>query len=121
MKIPEDAEYPTSMIVVGQFLDNVLKTHSLSPMSSVKCVSSYSHQRELSQPLYCCPAYSKTEVVCLIVGLFCGIPESYQVLRCHASTTEEELTLFLKRLRVHKAHYLVLNVNKLSFKVQEVY
>ena len=115
------------MLVVGQFLSVLLRDHTLPRRCSVskeQLLSIPRHIRSVStyfaQPLYFCPTYSQTDFLCLILNLFSGIPESYQVLRCQATTTEEELSLFLKRVEKHHAHYLMLDVNKLSFKQQEV-
>lgn len=60
------------------------------------------------------------DFICLILKVFSGIPGAYQVLRCQATTTEEELSLFLERVKQHHTHYLMLDVNKLPFKLQEV-
>ena len=115
------------MRVVGMFLSVLLQNHALPRRCSVskdKTLSFPRHIRNfsnyLAQPLYFCPTYSQTDFLCLILNLFNGIPESYQVLRCQATTTEEELGLFLKRVEQHMAHYLMLDVNRLPFKLQEV-
>ena len=115
------------MRVVGMFLSVLLQNHTLPRRCSVnkdKILSLPRHIRNfntyLAQPLYFCPTYSQTDFLCLILNLFNGIPESYQVLRCQATTTEEELGLFLKRVEQHTAHYLMLDVNRLPFKLQEV-
>ena len=115
------------MLVVGKFLNVLLRDHALPRRCSVSKEQVQSlprHMRSIScsfaQPLYFCPTYSQTDFLCLILNLFSGIPESYQVLRCQATTTEEELGLFLKRVEKHRAHYLMLDVNKLPFKLQEV-
>ena len=42
------------------------------------------------------------------------------MLRCQATTTEYELSLLLKRARTQPNLYLMLGVNKLSMKLQEV-
>ncbi len=114
------------MLVVGKFLDGLLLNHTLPRRCSIKETRSMSLPRHRSltssfaQPLYFCPAYSQADFLCLILNIFFGVPESFQVLRCQATTTEEELSLFLKKVCHHHAHYLVLDVNKLPFKLQEV-
>ena len=118
------------MLIVGMFLSVLLLSHTLPRRCSVnkdKALSlpGHGHIRNfssyLAQPLYFCPTYSQTDFLCLILNLFNGIPESYQVLRCQATTTEEELGLFLKRVERHKDHYLMLDVNRLPFNLQEVH
>lgn len=119
------------MLGVGQFLDVLFTNHTLP------CRGSSLQQRSLSlpqhhhhhssgsghapfsQPLYSCPTYSQLDFLRLILNIFSGVPEAYQVLRCQTSTTEEELSLFLKRAEQHHAHYLMLGVNRLPFKLQE--
>lgn len=117
------------MQVVGHFLNLLLQDHALPRRCSTKDLHSLPrHQRGATpyqfqaQPLYYCPSpsYSQLDFLCLILGVFSGLPEAYQVLRCHSNTTEEELSLFLKRVEQRHTHYLMLDVNKLPFKLQEV-
>lgn len=112
------------MEVVGKFMDMLFKDdHSLpqrclvKPSLSCHIRSTTSHSVQL---LYSCPTHSQLDLICLILNIFSGIPEAYQVLHCKASTTEEELSRFLQRVEKHRAHYLVLDVNRLPFKLQEV-
>ena len=116
------------MLVVGQFLDVLFTNHTLPCRSSSlqqRSLSLPRHHRSasghapFSQPLYSCPTYSQLDFLRLILNIFSGVPEAYQVLRCHTNTTEEELSLFLKRAEQHHAHYLMLGVNRLPFKLQE--
>lgn len=107
------------MQVVGQFLEDLFSHPSVKNNLSLP-YQTYSVSNHFAQPLYSCPNYSQMDFVCLILTVFSGIPESYQILRCHKATTEEELNLFLVRVETHCAHYLILNVNKLQFKLQEV-
>ena len=114
------------MLMVGQFLDSLLKDHSLpqySPIFSPDLMSIPRHHfssKISKQPLYFCSSYSNANCLCFILEIFSKIPEAYQVLRCQTTTTEEELELFLKRAQTQPNHYLVLGINKLSFKLQEV-
>lgn len=107
------------MLVVGQFLNDLLLNHTL-PQSVYPPGRNSSSSDDFSQPLYSCPHYSQKDFLCLILSIFSGVPESYQVLRCQASTTEEELSIFLKRAENCHAQYLMLNINTLPFKLQEV-
>lgn len=122
--VSADASF-SPMLVVGQFLDALFQDHVLPRRCSVKdSMSLPRHLRSITshfaQPLYSCPTYSQMDFLCLILNLFSGVPEAYQVLRCQPSTTEEELSLFLKRVGHHHSHYLMLGVNRLPFKLQEV-
>ena len=111
----EDATSP--MLVVGQFLNILFQT--LSPQ---KFLVNYFQQKSdiANQPLYYCPSSSQVDHISLILNVFSGSPQPYQMLHCRATTTEEELGLFLKRVEKHPAHYLMLAVNELPFKLQEV-
>ena len=106
------------MQVVGQFLEDLFDQSLVKSMSLPHQTYSISHH--FAQPLYSCPNYSLMELIGLILKVFSGIPETYQVLRCQDTTSEEELNLFLSRVEIHHAHYLVLNVNNLPFRLQEV-
>lgn len=70
--------------------------------------------------LHYCPSYSQAELIQIIVSIYDGVPESFEVFRCRPSSTEEELSLFLKRVAKHPLQFLLLNVNHLPFKLQEV-
>lgn len=107
------------MQVVGILLEDLF-SHPLVKGSLSLPHQNYSISHHFSQPLYSCPNYSQMDFVCLIIKIFSGIPETYQLLRCQKTTAEEELNLFLKRVEIHHAHYLLLNVNELPFKLQEV-
>ena len=101
----------SSMVVVGKFLDVLLQSLT------------YSHRVSLSianHSLYSCSSLTTKEIICLIIGIFDGIPEPYRVLRCQSTTTENEVTMFWNRSSKLKADYLVLNFNKLPLTVQEV-
>jgi len=117
------------MLIVGQFLHHLFQNHTLPCLSprSVRETISIARPRSATktkmtshQPLFFCPAYSHATHLCLMLEVFSGIPEPYQLLRCQASTSEEELELFVKRAQNEINHYLVLDVNKLPFKLQEV-
>lgn len=121
---PEHASDSTTapMEVVGQFLDCLLKGHTL-PQKTKGIISSHHLQsvsNHFSQPLYYSPSSSQINFVCLILKVLSGVPESYQIMRCQASTTAEELNLFLRRVETHRMQYLMLCINKLPFELQEV-
>ena len=112
------------MHVVGEFLGMVFCNHSLPKR----------HDESTSQPLYVskpsspaptqllhyCPGYSQGQLIRLIVSIYNGVPEAFEVFHCHPASTEEELSRFLKRVAKHPLQYLVLEVNRLPFKLQEV-
>ena len=106
------------MLLVGHFLSILLKDNVLPQRCSTLNVPQ--HHLVDPQPLYSCLTYSQMDFICLILKIFSGLPESYQVLRCQTTTTMEELSLFEKRVENLHAHFLVLDFNKLPFKLQEV-
>ena len=102
------------MHVVGTFLGMVFNNHSL-PKRCGESVSS-----DPPQLLHYCPKYSQLQLICLIVSIYNGVPEAFEVFHCHPSSTEEEIRLFLKRVAKHPLQYLILEVNLLPFRLQEV-
>ena len=111
-----------AMLTAGEFLNIVFEDHNLPQRCLIKNTLSHSSHAAgyFAQPLYPCSVHSQQHVICLVLGIFSDIPESYRVLQCNKSTTEEELKRFLKRVEKHRGHYLVLDVNRLPFKLQEV-
>ena len=110
--------------VVGMFLETVFSEHSLPNRCGVGLSRSHTFSQlsspEVSHLLHYCPGYSQAQLIQLIVSIYDGIPEAFEVFRCHYSSTKEELSLFLERLAKHPLRYLILGVNLLPFKLQEV-
>ena len=107
------------MLEVGIFLNSILKDHARHSIMESPCLPS-NRAGEFSQPLYSCHTYTQMDLICLILSIFSRIPNTYEILHCKVSTTDEELGLFLKRVEKYCAQYLMLDVNKLSLKLQEV-
>ena len=101
------------MHVVGEFLEVVFNNQSLLK----RC---FSQPCCVSQLLHYCPGYSQAQLIRLVVSIYGGVPETFEVFRCHPSSTKEELSLFLKRMVKHRLQYLILEVNRLPFILQEV-
>ena len=106
------------MRVVGTFLGMVFNNHSL-PKRCGENVSRHSSS-DPTQLLHYCPRYSQLQLICLIISIYDGVPEAFEVFHCHPSSTEEEIRLFLKRVAKHPLQYLILEVNLLPFRLQEV-
>lgn len=107
------------MLIVGKFLEILFLSPQRFLVSNTQ--SLFQQQPDIgSQPLYYCPSSSLVDLTSLILAVFSGVPQPYQVLRCQATTTKEELGLFLMRVEKHPAHYLMLTMNELPFKLQEV-
>ena len=112
------------MCVVGTFLEKVFSNHSLPNRCGVGLSRSYylpqPSSLKLPQLLHYCPRYSQAQLIQLTVSIYNGVPDTFEVFRCHPSSTEEELSLFLKRVAKHPLNYLILEVNRLPFRLQEV-
>ena len=106
------------MHVVGEFLEVVFNNHFL-PKRCGEAVSQRTSP-DLTLLLHYCPGYSQAQLICLIVSIYDGVPEPFEVFHCQPSSTEEELSLFLKRVAKHPRQYLILEVNRLPFRLQEV-
>ena len=113
--------------IVGGFLKNLFEEHLLphrcqvtSPLRPRSITASLSVAQEFVQLLHFCPNYTQDRLIRVIVGLYDGVPESFEVFHCRPTTTEEELNLFLKRASKYPLQYLILEVNKLPYKLQEV-
>ena len=112
------------MHVVGEFLGMIFNNHSLpkrcSEILSWPLSISRHSSSEPTQLLHYCPGYSQAQLIRLIISIYDGVPEAFEVFRCRPSSTEEELGLFLKLVTKHPLQYLILEVNQLPFKLQEV-
>ena len=122
----EENEVPVK--IVGTFLNSLFEDHSLphrchpsSPLLRPRSITgSLSLVQEFTQLLHFCPGYTQDGLIRVIVGLYSGVPESFEVFHCRSNTTEGELNLFLKRAAKFPLQYLILEVNKLPYKLQEV-
>ena len=110
------------MHLVGKFLQTVFSNHSLPKRCGLSLPQPCSVHSfpETTQLLHYCPGYSQTQLIHLIISIYDGVPEAFEVFRCHSSSSKEELSLFMKRMAKHPLQYLILEVNQLSFKLQEV-
>ena len=72
--------------------------------------------------LHSCPGYSQSQIIRLIIHIYGGVAEPFEVLRCQRNTTKEEIQLFLNPMRAMKRpfQFLILEVNKLAYQLQEV-
>ena len=125
----EETDDDVPVKIVGAFLKYLFVDHSLphrcrpsSPLLRPHSItSSLSLTQEFVQLLHFCPGYTQDSLIRVIIGLYDGVPESFEVFHCRPNTTEEELNLFLKRAAKFPLRYLILEVNKLPYKLQEVY
>ena len=65
--------------------------------------------------------FSLEELVCVIVNIYKGrLPRPYEFFRCHENTTTHQLKLFITRAANHPLTFVILGVNLLRIKLQEV-
>lgn len=115
----------TYMHVVGIFLSELFKTIGVSAQSPSRRrppTSNHITPSHSTHVLHSCCGFSQNQLVRLIISIYGGIPEPFEVFHCQQTTTEEELRLFLnpKRPTRHPFQYLILEVNNLQYQLQEV-
>ncbi|KAL5475165.1 hypothetical protein EMCRGX_G027231 [Ephydatia muelleri] len=102
----------TPMHAISMFLSALLLNHSLPtriPMTSVAA----------QIVVHSCPGFTQTELIPIILSIFNGVPEPFQIFRCQSSSTQVELDLFLRRAATFPIPHLILEVNRLPFQLQE--
>lgn len=113
------------MEIVGGFLGDLLQNHtpprrSTEIMRRPSTVIQFPGTSDANQFLHHAPKYRQSQLIRLIVSIYGGVPESFEVFHCRSSSTKEELSLFLERIERKPLRYLILEVNKLPFGLQEV-
>ncbi len=111
---------------VGTFLAALFKDTKLSDSSLQQRRTLSPLTRSMSQQsthiLHACQNFSPSQLIRTVIGIFGGVPEPFEVFHCRPSVTEEELRLFLNPTRATKQpfQFLILEVNKLQYHLQEV-
>lgn len=114
------------MHLVGSFLDTLFNHDALCGYSlKARRMSSSLARSVASQSthfLHSCQGFTQAQLLQQIVSIFGGVPEAFEVFHCRLTTTEEELRLFLdpKRATKQPFQFLILEVNRLPFQLQEV-
>ena len=130
-KIPElftDQRGLTPMHQVGALLSALFKDSDLSTsyLKWRRSTISSSLSCSVSQPsthiLHSCQHLTPNQLVRMILQVFGGVPEPFEVFHCRPTVTEEDLRLFLNPKRATKRPFLklILEVNKLPYQLQEV-
>ena len=72
--------------------------------------------------LLCSTGFTQSQLLQLIISIYGGVPEAFEVYHCRPTSTEEELRMFMNPRRATKRpfQYLILEVNKLPYRLQEV-
>ena len=125
---------PMPMPRVGEFLKSLLNDVELTTFCTPKrylkgavphtptSIPSWStvHQFVVSVELHYTPGFDKTQLLSIIFGIYCGVPESFEFFRCSSDTTELDLKRFVERIWKHARTYMMFGVNNLSLHLQEV-
>ena len=126
--IHTDLESRTPMHVLGQLLNTICSHRLLTPhllKQRTNCQSKPTLGPQISQrnlyQLHYGPSYNSSQIIRMIIEIYQGVPEGFAVFHCRSTTSAEELTLFIERMRHYHLPYLVLQVNQLPFKLQEVH
>lgn len=98
------------------FLDTLFLFHVL-PTSRVQTLARSEGSHVVLHRLHGC---SNAELIQLIITIYDGIPEPFEVFYCQNVPTQKELDLFLERARRFPRQYVMLEVNKLPYPLQEV-
>ena len=102
------------MALVGEFLDDVfngLETKSILPI----------HQKpRRDNELFDASNLTQSQLLRLILSVYDGLPDPFQLFRCSSSTQEMDLRIFMKRVILFPGRYLIVFVNYLSYPLQEV-
>ena len=116
----------TPMHVVGSFLAALFQNFELSTYTlkhrRPSSVLSRSPSSQSAHILHSCQGFTQSQLLRLIISIYGGVPEVFEVFHCRHNTTEEELRLFLNPKRATKRpfQYLILEVNRLPYQLQEV-
>lgn len=112
----------TPILAVSMLLSALLQNHSLPTRIKpvVKKLARTSVSPEESHVLHSCPGFTQKELILVILRIFGGVPEPFQIFRCQPSSTQEEISLFLQRSIKFPIPHLIIEVNKLPFHLQEV-
>ena len=121
------------MEAVGSFLTNlfqVLNREIFCPLPKRydDDLAEFSHSPTLSpypeltfvDVLHSALDFTQGELIGLVLRIYGGPPEPFELLHCDNYTTEDDVKLFIKRVCQHPRRYLVLEVNQLPFQLQEV-
>ena len=113
----------TPFYVVGEFLNKIFRDSTLPRRcNSVHPPNRIGHvlPKKSNNILHFCPEYPQAKIIRVIIEIYDGIPESFEVFHCQSTTTEEQLDQFMKKASIYARRYLVLDVNTLPYKLQEV-
>ena len=132
-KFDYESEASIPLRVCGIFLDALFKHSEILEYSPQRYKDEIylSSSAQICQPtlyfthsmefLHSALNFSQEKLICVIVNIYKGrLPQPYEFFRCHANTTTHQLKLFLTRAANHSLTFVILGVNLLRIKLQEV-
>ena len=66
--------------------------------------------------------FTQTQTILLVLSIYKGLPEALELLHCTTATTEQDIYLYMERVRKspRARKYVVLDIHVLPFHLQEV-
>ena len=119
--------------VVGKFLHSIFEDDLLLPAIRLYAIvppqaANHSNVQVPAMPhmnkftLHAVHDFTPLQMLQLILTVFDGVPNSFQIFQCTPNTTEQQLDIFFDRaFHWNDLWYLLLGVNYLRNELQEVY
>lgn len=109
------------VVAVGKFLYQLFIGHTLPHQCTAPHLCDLPLTKQHENVLHYCQNFSQIDLILTIFRIYNrGIPKSYQVFRCQSSSTEEEISQFMRRATKYPQGYLFLEVNCLPYEIQGV-
>ena len=125
MQQAKDASVP--LRICGIFMDEMFKHSDMKysdkdwVMYPIGSRRSLSYSTQSVEVLHSALNFSQAELISVIISIYHErLPQPYEFFRCHQNTTTHELKLFLTRAINHPLTFMILGVNLLPVKLQEV-
>ena len=119
--------------VCGLFLDALFEhpeqtVYSPRKHSDESCLTDSTHIHHPTlcsthslEILHCAPEFSQGELISVIVEIYSGrLPHPFEFFRCQENSTMHQLKLFITRANRHPLTFVILGVNFLPVRLQEV-
>ena len=133
LNLEQSNDASVSLRICGIFMDEMFKHPDIVECSPQKYSDkdrlmypacsrrSLLHSTDSMEVLHSALNFSQGELISVIVSIYDGrLPQPYEFFRCHENTTMHELKLFLTRAITHPLTFIILGVNLLPVKLQEV-
>lgn len=111
-------ESSSSIEIVGLFMKNLFEYNS--SLETEGLAQRYGSNFQAEHDILVAKQYDQRKLIHLIISIYNGIPEHFDILRCCSTTTKHDLDSFMRRVLLMPRLYVILEVNCLSFELQEV-